>query len=125
MNRVNVTFELITHESCEDGDFADQETRETMKARSNQTHWGYGSGMPGCLFDNGPHFCETQDDAIDAALWLFSESGNETDLTEAELDTAREDLKRDGIHYLARPQDHGARLMQIWQEDGPCPDSDD
>lgn len=98
---------------------------EQAAADEHATHWGYGSGMPGCLFDNGPHFCETQDDAIDAALWLLSETGNGTDLSEDERAAAVADLKRDGTHYLARPQDHGAALVQIWEEDGPCPDSDD
>src|SRR5688572_30464310 len=63
---------------------ADQDDDDQDDAGEPRTHWGYGSGMPGCLFDHGPHFCETQDAAIDAALWLFSETGNETDLSESE-----------------------------------------
>ncbi len=92
-----------------------------------QTHWGYGSGMPGCLFDHGPHFCETQDDAINSALWLFSETGNETDLSESELEQARADLKADGIHYFPaeRRGELGASLVQVWLEPGPCPEQDD
>lgn len=92
-----------------------------------RTHWGYGSGMPGCLFDNGPHFAETQDDAIDGALSLFSETGNESDLTEAELAQARADLREYGTHYFPaeRRGELGASLVQVWEEQGPCPEPDD
>lgn len=92
-----------------------------------ETHWGYGSGMPGCLFDNGPHFAETQADAIDAVLWCFSETGNESDLSEEELAQARADLTSDGIHYFPaeRRAELGASLVQIWEEQGPCPESDE
>lgn len=91
-----------------------------------ETHWGYGSGMPGCLFDNGPHFAATQQDAIDGVLWYFSETGNESDLTEQELEQARADLKSDGIHYFPaeRRQDLGASLVQVWECDGPMPEED-
>lgn len=97
------------------------------KASENQTHWGYGSGMPGCLFDNGPHFAETQEQAIDAVLWYFSETGNESDLSEEELAQARADLKSDGIHYFPaeRRAELGASLVQVWEEQGPCPESDE
>jgi hypothetical protein len=92
-----------------------------------ETHWGYGSGMPGCLFDSGPSFAETQDDAISAALWLFSETGNETDLSAEELEQARADLKECGTHYFPseRAGELGASMVQVWEEQGPCPDSDD
>ncbi len=96
-------------------------------AEENQTHWGYGSGMPGCLFDHGPHCADTQDDAINAALGLFSETGDASDLTESELEQARADLKADGIHYFPadRRAELGASLVQVWEESGPCPDSDE
>lgn len=95
-------------------------------SHERETHWGYGSGMPGCLFDNGPHFAETQDDAIDGALWPFHGTGNETDLTDAELEQAKADLRSDGIHYFPaeRRRELGASLVQVWPEDGPCPEDD-
>lgn len=91
------------------------------------THWGYGSGMPGCLFDNGPHFCETQEQAIDGVLCYFSETGNESDLSAAELEQARADLKECGTHYFPaeRRLELGASLVQVWEADGPCPEEDD
>jgi hypothetical protein len=97
------------------------------QASENQTHWGYGSGMPGCLFDNGPHFAETQEQAIDAVLWYFSETGNESDLSAEELAAARADLLEYGVHYFPeeRAEELGAMLVQVWEEQGPCPDSDD
>jgi hypothetical protein len=92
-----------------------------------ETHWGYGSGMPGCLFDNGPHFTVTQEQAIDGVLWLFSATGNETDLSEAELEQARADLRECGTHYFPaeRRGELGASLVQVWEEQGPCPESDE
>lgn len=93
--------------------------------RENQTHWGYGSGMPGCLFDNGPHFAPTQQDAIDGVLWYFSETGNETDLTEQELEQARADLRECGVHYFCRSKELGASIIQVWECDGPMPEDTD
>lgn len=83
--------------------------------------------MPGCLFDNGPHFAETKQDAIDCALYPFHGPGNETDLSEDELAAAKADLDSDGIHYFpaARRGELGASLVQIWEESGPCPESDE
>lgn len=91
------------------------------------THWVYGSGMPGCLFDCGPHFAETQDAAIDGVLWLFSETGNESDLTEAELEQARTELRACGTHYFPaeRCSELGASMVQVWESDGPCPESEE
>lgn len=92
-----------------------------------QTHWGYGSGMPGCLFDNGPHFAETQADAIDGALWYFSATGNESDLSAEELAQAKADLLECGTHYFPaeRRGELGASLVSVWECDGPCPEDDD
>lgn len=85
-----------------------------------QTHWGYGSGMVGCLFDNGPCFVETREQAIESALFIFD------DLPKRELQRARAALRADGIHYFSRRYrgDAGADLVQIWQEQGPCPEQE-
>lgn len=103
------------------------ESYDTTEAGESQTHWGYGSGMPGCLFDNGPHFAETQHDAINAVLCYFSETGNESDLSEAELAQARADLLECGTHYFPaeRRGELGASMVQVWEEQGPCPESDE
>lgn len=89
-----------------------------------ETHWGYGSGMPGCLFDNGPHHTDSQENAIEGILRYFSQTGNETDLSEEELEQARRDLREDGIHYFPehRRSELGASLVQVWEEPGPCPE---
>lgn len=91
-----------------------------------QTHWGYGSGMPGCLFDHGPCFVHTQEQAIDGCLWQFTGTGNESDLSSEEIAQATADLLSDGIHYFpaARRGELGASLVQIWEEQGPCPEDD-
>jgi hypothetical protein len=103
------------------------EQAEPEEHGPEETHWGYGSGMPGCLFDNGPHFANTQDDAISAVLWHFSETGNESDLSEEELAQARADLLECGTHYFPseRRGELGASMVQVWEEQGSCPDSDD
>lgn len=99
---------------------------DEYKAEESATHWGYGSGTPGCLFDNGPCFTETKEQAIEGVLFPF-QSGNETDLSESELEQAKRDLCEDGTHYFPseRRGDLGASYVQIWEEQGPCPDNDD
>lgn len=81
-------------------------------------HYAYGSGMVGCLFDNGPHFAETLDRAIDGVLFIFD------DLPEDELENARSNLRNDGIHYFSDPIEAGAQCCEITEMDGPCPEED-
>jgi hypothetical protein len=35
------------------------------------THYIYGSGEHGCLYDNGPHYAETLQDAVDGLAFTF------------------------------------------------------
>jgi len=79
------------------------------------THWSYGSGTVGCLYDGGPGFAETKEEAIDAALSPFF------DLPPAVLRRAREALRRTG-----RYQFHAAcaDYVEITPQDGPCPEDD-
>lgn len=84
-------------------------------------HWCYGSGMIGCLYDNGPHFAETLEEALDGVLWPFTNTGNEEDLTEVEEQEIREALTSDGIYYFTDPVRFGAHFVQVGELDGPCP----
>ena len=77
-------------------------------------HYVYGSGQPGCLYDNGPHTSDTLENAIDALIETFN-TGNETDLTDEEQEAMRNDLTERGVHYFARPQDMGAQYCEVTQ----------
>ena len=83
-----------------------------------QTHWVYGSGFTGCLYDGGPSFAETKADAIDAALSVFF------DLSEGQLALARAALERDGIYYFSVEACADADYVEVTEADGPCPGDD-
>ncbi len=88
-------------------------------------HYSYGSGMPGCLYDNGPNFSPTLRDAIAGLVWLFAESGSESDLSPAEVKRMRRNLRVNGIHYFEHPQDAGAVYCEVSKQPGPCPKDDE
>jgi hypothetical protein len=96
--------------------FANVRTLQRRKPRV--THWSYGSGSAGCLYDHGPCFAETKEQAIDGALFIFD------DLPEAELKTARANLDASGLHYFTDPHEAGAQIVEINEHSGPCPDND-
>lgn len=83
------------------------------------THWCYGSGINGCLYDNGPHFVSSKHDAIDGALLPFID-----DMSEREYRHARVCLSTDGAYYFARPQEMGADYVEIAELEGPCPEEE-
>ncbi len=85
-------------------------------------HYSYGSGMVGCLYDNGPHYVVTLRDAIAGALLPFIDQ-----LTTRELRAARRDLRVDGIHYFPskRRAELGADYCELSKQDGPCPEGDE
>ena len=35
------------------------------------THYIYGSGEHGCLYDNGPHYAESVEDAVESLAFTF------------------------------------------------------
>lgn len=72
-------------------------------------HWVYGSGMVGCLFDNGPHLATSLEDAIDGALSPFLDC--EPCLTEEQEARARIELRAMGQHYL--PNGLGADYCEV------------
>lgn len=84
------------------------------------THWSYGSGMPGCLYDN-QGTAETRADAIESALFIFQD-----DLSEDEYAAARSELESSGLHYFPseRRAELGASLVEVSEQPGPCPTDD-
>ena len=68
------------------------------------THYIYGSGEHGCLYDNGPHYVESIADAVEDLACTF------------ELDARRRaQLKRD-LYLELRPRQDGADYCDI----NPC-----
>lgn len=89
-------------------------------------HYVYGSGSPGCLYDN-QGTCDTLDQAIDAVLFPFvgcDPELTEAELTEAELADARADLRAHGIHYFpaSRRGELGAGYVEVSREHGENPE---
>lgn len=80
------------------------------------THWSYGSGMSGCLYDSSG-VAETLDAAIDAALFIFAD-----DLSDGELELARKALAFEGIWYFEAPETTGADYVEVCEQDGPMPE---
>lgn len=81
----------------------------------SKVHYGYGSGMIGCLYDNGPHYGGTDKrEAAKAALSIF-----EDDLTEEETEKAVSDLVACGAHYFPRDVRGkiGADVVEIFEAD--------
>jgi hypothetical protein len=86
---------------------------------TQEKHYAYGSGMSGCLFDCGPNFCETEEQAIEGALFIFD------NLSDEELSAARENLKNDGIHYFSDALEAGAQYVQVSECNGPMPEDNE
>lgn len=71
-------------------------------------HYVYGSGMSGCLFDNGPHVADSHQEAIDALLETFEES-----ISDDEAKSMRRHLQKDLIHTFRNPAEAGAGRAEI------------
>jgi hypothetical protein len=84
------------------------------------THYSYGSGMSGCLYDYGPHFTEHKTDAVDSLLNMFQEQ-----LETGEAETMRVNLLENGIHYFQNPSEAGAQYAEVCVQTGPCPEDSD
>lgn len=93
---------------------------EELKKIDPPKHYCYGSGMIGCLYDNGPNFCEEKEDAIESLVVDFQDS-----LSEEETEQMKENLRREGIHYFAKPSEVGAHYCDVTEYDGPCPMDED
>lgn len=70
----------------------------------------YGSGMPGCLYDNGPHRAGSVDDAIDSLLQTFSDA-----LEEGEAERMRNALSRGNgaCHVFENQEAAGAHYCEV------------
>ena len=86
------------------------------------SHYSYGSGSPGCLYDNGPHYAQTKEQAIEGALFIFGDC-----ISGREMKRAKVALRREGIYYFsphARAHGAGADYVEICEQRGPCPEND-
>ncbi len=116
--------------------------RESVAEEYPITHWSYGSGMVGCLYDNGPNFTDTRESAIECLAQTFS------DLPDDEIAAMRAALLTGSIHYFGTVpcydsdgtlypvsgmttielftarQLAGADYCEISEHDGPCPQED-
>ncbi len=70
--------------------------------------YAYGSGMSGCLFDNGPHFATSVIEATEALAETFSDA-----FTEGEESRLVLDLQQQGIHYFEDPEAAGAQYCEV------------
>ncbi len=95
------------------------------------THWVYGSGSAGCLYDN-TGCADTREQAIESALFIFDtceayegeEATNEA--IDAALAEAREHLRTRGIYFFPTSlrAAFGADYVEVSEHDGPCPEED-
>ncbi len=83
-------------------------------------HYCYGSGMPGCLYDYGPNFCETLEQATEGLLLMFGDQ-----LEEGESERLRENLAAYGIHYFENPLEAGAVYCDATIHPGECPEDEE
>lgn len=85
--------------------------------------YSYGSGMAGCLYDNGPHLATSKDEAIEALVESFSGYFDEYELETCEADCEgaaereeqdmRESLTKFGHFRFSRPDLAGADYCEI------------
>jgi hypothetical protein len=100
----------------------------------SEKHYIFGSGLFGCLYDNGPHVADTLERAISSALWIF-----QGDLPDSVLAQARSELTRCGFYAFSTEETcidwdgqpvsaralAGADYIDVSVHDGPCPDDGD
>lgn len=83
------------------------------------THFEYGSGMAGCLYDSGPYYVETKTEAINSLLVTF------LDLAADELRNMKRILTTDSIYWFRNSAEAGADYCEVVEQDGPCPEGED
>ena len=83
----------------------------------NKKHYVYGSGMFGCLYDYGPHFCENIENAIKGFTQVFENSIESDELIEM-----KENLRECGTHSFRLPAKAGAHYCQVCEENGEMPE---
>lgn len=83
-----------------------------------EKHYVYGSGMAGCLYDYGPNFSETIEEAIDSFKLIFGECIEADELTEMETN-----LRENGGHKFRDPLSAGAQYCEVSEGTGPMPEN--
>jgi hypothetical protein len=83
-------------------------------------HWVYGAGFPGCLYDGGPRFAETREEAINDLLFVFGEA-----LVHGEAERMTYELKSFGYYQFKSPEACGATYCEITREPGPMPQEEE
>ena len=86
---------------------------------ANEHHFCFGSGMFGCLYDNGPNYSTTKQEAIEALLDLFEDS-----IEPRELRIMGRNLELQGYHGFSEPSEAGAQYCEIIEQAGPCPEAE-
>ena len=72
------------------------------------THYIYGSGMSDCLYDYGPYYARTVDDAVRALVDTFDGV-----IPRADIHRMAGDLRVQRIHYFTNPRQAGADYAEI------------
>lgn len=86
-------------------------------------HYVYGSGSPGCLYDNGPHRTETLRDAVDDAMSVFSDVWDEYPSMAESCEAA---LLEGGLFHLGYASEMaGAAYIEVSRVPGPMPAEDE
>lgn len=82
------------------------------------THYSYGSGMSGCMFDS-QGTAVNKAAAIDCALVIFADV-----ISAREMKRARAALKADGVYHFRDPVEAGAQYVEVSEQRGECPEND-
>lgn len=88
--------------------------------KASKHHYVFGSGMVGCLYDYGPEFCESIEDAIASLDNVFGDS-----ISEEESESMARNLREQGIHFFADRCQAGADYCEVSKQPGACPVWDD
>ena len=96
-----------------------EEEEQPPSGPAPETHYVYGLGRVGCLYDTGPHHAETREGAIEGALCIFD------DLPAEEIEAARANLRMHGIHYFSDSAAAGVDYCEVTEQAGPCPDEEE
>ena len=100
------------------------------------SHWSYGGGSSGCLYDFGPEFAATRDDAIEALGAVYDLTDPERALLElngfVEFDTTPgsavdtvDDMDAGATYRPSRRNEVGADYCELEEHSGPCPEPED
>lgn len=84
--------------------------------------WSGGSGMVGCLYDNGPIFADTKEEIIEAVLFPWE---CDTDFPPEEYDAAVKELRTNNIYYFKNSAAAGADYVEVCEYEGVYPEDDE